>query len=380
MGRQREIAESIISAILAADHDKRNLLGRILYYISAFLTLFRIRLTRLRNDIFHKLRTKTWQIDEDTYDRSFAGQSPLSAKGDMGFSGSSFFTTTDGKYLVKSVPRGFEHSFFRDDLLEPYVNYMSSSPTSLLIRITDFLGWANISLGGLLGLVPNYHIVMENLLVGRDEAAKSSGADTWETWDLKPTSYFYPERDIAQGKLTSAATKSKLADTFDDKIVLTASERDAFLGQLEKDTALLAQHKAVDYSLFLVRIPLSTPQNPFAAAADDAESEVETEIDNAPAEPTYPPFAPPSPPTWRTGMRSADGKYVFRAAVLDFFWAKHKVQPRLFTVLIKVYNLLDRKGPMSITTSPEEYRERFLGMCTGFVEVREGGEGEGGAA
>jgi hypothetical protein len=370
MGRQKEIAESIISAILATDHGKRNILGRILYFISAFLTLFRIRLVRLRNDIFHHLRNRVWQIDEDGYDRSFAGQEPLETKGDMGFSGSSFFNTTDGKYLVKSVPRGFEHSFFRDDLLQPYAEYVESSPTSLLIRITDFLGWANISLGGMLGIVPNYHIVMENLLVGRDEAAASSGTDTWQTWDLKPTSYFFPERDIANGKLTSAATKSKLADTFDDKIVLTQSERENFLSQLENDTALLAQHKAVDYSLFLVRIPLSEPQNPFAAAAD---ADADADIDNAPPSPTYPPFAPPSPPTWRTGMRSADGKYVFRAAVLDFFWAKHKVQPRLFTALIKAYNLLDRKGPMSITTSPEEYRQRFLGMCGGFVEV----DGEG---
>lgn len=137
---------------------------------------------------------------------------------------------------------------------------------------------------------------------------------------------------------------------------------------MTQDTALLAENMAVDYSLFLVRIPLSIPQNPFA---DDAE------FDNAPPEPEYPPFAPPEAPSWRTGVRSSDGKYVYRAAVLDFFWAKHKVQPKLFTLLIKAYNFIDRQGPMSITTTPAEYRERFLKMCQEMVEVKDEGEPAG---
>jgi Phosphatidylinositol-4-phosphate 5-Kinase len=263
-------------------------------------------------------------------------------------------------YLVKSVPRRFEHSFFRDDLLEPYVEFMSKHPRSLLIRITDFLGWQRYSLGGLLKLVPTYQIVMENLLVGQDEAS-ASGGDEWATWDLKPADYFFPERDIAGGRLTSEATKSKLADKFEDKITLTQSEADQFLSLLERDTELLANSKAVDYSLFLVRIPLSSPQNPFADEAG---------FDNAPEPPTYPPFAPPDPPTWRTGIKSSDGKYVYRAAVLDFFWAKHKTHAKLMTLLINAWNLIDRQGHMSITTTPDEYRERFLGMCKSFLEIK----------
>lgn len=39
----------------------------------------------------------------------------------MGYSGSSFFRTADNRYLIKSIPRAFEHSFFREDLLVPYV-------------------------------------------------------------------------------------------------------------------------------------------------------------------------------------------------------------------------------------------------------------------
>ena len=363
MTRQDAISKSIVAAVLTADKsNRRGLLRRIVFILSAFFALFQIRLQRIRNDVFEHLRTKVWQMDDEVYRRSFSGDDPLETQGDMGYSGSSFFNTSDGKYLVKSVPRRFEHSFFRDDLLLPYAEYMEQQPSSLLIRITDFFGWRHGSLGGILGLVPTHHIAMENLLIGKDEA-KDAGGGNWETWDLKPTNYFFPERDIAGGKLTSAATKSRLADRFDGKIVLSQADHDALMKQLREDTDLLSANNAVDYSLFLVRIPLSEPQNPFADENEDT--------DNAPEAPEFPPFAPPMAPTWRTGVRSADGKYVFRAAVLDFFWAKHKLQPQMFTLLIKAWNLVDRgQGPMSITTTPDEYRERFLSMCEKFVEVK----------
>lgn len=238
---------------------------------------------------------------------------------------------------------------------------MKRQQKSLLVRITDFLACPHPSLGGILGLAPTHHIVMENLLLGQSEA-QSSGGEKWQTFDLKPSSYFFPERDIAGGNLSTQATKDRLVDKFDDKILLTRSEADELLAQLEEDTRLLEQSNTVDYSLFLVRIPLSTPQNPFASEDDH---------DNAPEPPKNPPLAPPSPPTWRTGVRSADGKYVFRAVILDFFWAKHKVHAKLMTFLIKTWNLVDRQGPMSITTSPQEYRARFLKMCAHMLEVKE---------
>ena len=51
-----------------------------------------------------------------------------------------FFNTEDNRYIIKSVPRRFEHTFFRDDLLEPYVSYIECHPDSIIVRITDFLG------------------------------------------------------------------------------------------------------------------------------------------------------------------------------------------------------------------------------------------------
>ena len=116
---------------------------------------------------------------------------------------------------------------------------------------------------------------------------------------------------------------------------------------------MLQKCNAVDYSLFLLRF----------VEPDDPSVDKEVMPDD-------PPFVPPSGPTWRTGIRSPDGKYTYRAATLDFFWAKHKMQPQVLTSLVTAYNTIDKQGPMSITTTAEEYRTRFLDMIRGFVEIK----------
>jgi len=159
----------------------------------------------------------------------------------MGYSGSTFFHTHDGAYLIKSIPRHFEHSFFRDDMLLPYADHMQANLTSLLVRITDFLQCVQQSLGSIFGFAPSHHIVMENITYGinEDRRRNKDGESMWQNWDLKPMSYFYPERDIAGGALTSEATKSKLADDFKEKIILDLDSAEAFKAQLEKDTVRL---------------------------------------------------------------------------------------------------------------------------------------------
>lgn len=263
------------------------------------------------------------------------------------------------------MPRPSEYSFFRDDLLQAYIAHMAAHPKSLLVRICDFLGSPWYSLGAFLGAAPSHHIVMDNVMYGQDDA-KKQGRPKWQHWDLKPMSYFYPERDIASGMLATEETLDKLADEFKDRMVLSRAQADELFAGLEEDTRLLAAHNAVDYSLFLVRIEASNPE-----AGTEATEESPARAKLAENVPTAPPSVPPTPPSWRTGIPSSDGKHIFRAAVLDFFWAKHKVQPRLMTMLISLWNLVTRQGHMSITTTPEEYRERFLKMCRAIVEIKE---------
>ncbi|KAK8113794.1 hypothetical protein PG999_005863 [Apiospora kogelbergensis] len=333
--REEQIAKSIIYVIINTDENghplqHQTILGRIFSIFNLYWLTFQL----VREDLFRNLR-EFWAIKPSAYKDSFTPASAATKKhkkallqplGDMGYSGSTFFRTNDGAYLVKSVPRSFENKFFKNDMLLPYANHMRANPGSLLVRITDFLECARGSLGTLFGLAPSHHIVMENILYGQDDKKASSstpgfspvdGDDAaegepkkkWESWDLKPSSYFFPERDIAGGKLTSEATKSKLADEFEGKLYLTLDQAEDFKAQLQKDT------------------------------------------------------------NWCTGIASSNGKEVYRAAVLDFFWAKHTVHAKAMTGLINTYNLVDEQGPMSVTAEADEYRQRFMKMCLDMIEV-----------
>jgi hypothetical protein len=357
MPQTEELAASLCDSI-AGQHneDKQSLTDGVSTYFDKSKMIF----TCPHEENFRSLR-ENWRIGEDQYRKSFQGNSnedakgsALVSKGDMGFSGSTFFNTADGKYLVKSVPRHFEHSFFKDELLVPYADHMRQNLDSLLVRITDFLE-AKSNISSTLGTAPAHHIVMENTKFGEQDDERDDAE--WETWDLKPMSYFYPERDVAGGALASEETKSKLADDFSGKLILGLDDAEDLKANLQKDTAFLAKSNAVDYSLFLVRIPVN-PEDP------------KTKADSSPDVTLEPPIVPPGPPSWRTGVKSADGKYIYRACVLDFFWAKHKVHAQAMTGLIKTYNLVGGHGPMSVTTTSDEYRERFLKMCTDMIEVQ----------
>ncbi|KAI1385857.1 SAICAR synthase-like protein [Hypoxylon trugodes] len=370
--RETLIARSIVYAILNTKDNgkpakKPSLVTRILRLFYTYWLTFRL----VRYDLFKALHG-VWGIKEDDYRASFdikklnhqkKRRKALLPMGDMGYSGSTFFRTNDGAYLVKSIPRHFEHDFFKSELLLSYADHMRANRSSLLVRITSFLESTHKSIGVLLGLAPSHHIIMENIMYGQDQDAQKTLKPKWESWDLKPTSYFFPERDIAGGLLASQATKSKLADEFNDKIWLPEAQATQFMRQVENDTMLLAKCNAVDYSLFLVRI-----------SAADAESQPSLQPEQTSAEPippVQPPFTPPHPPSWRTGVTSSNGKEIYRAAILDFFWSKHTVYAQAMTGLVRGYNLIDEQGPMSITTDSNEYRERFLKMCSEYIEVQE---------
>lgn len=206
-----------------------------------------------------------------------------------------------------------------------------------------------MTIGTALGLASSHHIVMENILFGKSSCAKDDQSK-WETYDLKPNDYFYPERDVAGGRLAPESVKERLIDEFHDKVRVTADEREEFISQIARDTKILQDNNAVDYSIFLVRYPASL-------SASEGGKIV-----------TPPGRASP----WRTGVTSRDGKWVYRAILLDFFWAKDAFQAQAMTGLVKAFNFVKLgkdHGPMSITTSSDEYRTRFLRMIEDMVET-----------
>lgn len=253
-----------------------------------------------------------------------------------------FFKTANSKFLIKSLPRRSEHSFFKEDFLRPYYDYTKSHPDSLLVRITDFLGTAYpTTIGTLCRCTPSHHVIMENVLCDQDDDARG-GPDKWETYDLKPVDYFYPERDLLPEPLTSEETMAHLFDEFPDKIRITKQQYAELRATIERDTEFLKSVNTVDYSLFLVRFPAHLrPRTP-----TDRKSE------------------------WREGAVSTDGKWKYRVVLLDFFWAKHKLQAQAMTGVVQTFNMIGRTGPMSITTTAEEYREKFLEMVAGYVDIQ----------
>lgn len=226
---------------------------------------------------------------------------------------------------------------------------MELNPGSLLVRITDLLYSPAPTIGAALGTAPGHHIVMENILYGKSSCSED-GKNRWETYDLKPNDYFYPERDVAGGRLAPESVKERLIDEFPDKVRLTIDEKEDLVAQVSRDTKILQEHNAVDYSLFLVRYPASLAS-----------------VDNGSV-----PVPPGKGSPWRTGLTSRDGKWVYRAILLDFFWAKDALQAKAMTGLVNTFNFLKwgkDHGPMSITTSSDEYRARFLRMVDEMIEV-----------
>lgn len=353
--RASKISESIARAI-AQTRRKSN--RSLLKFILSFFAFFKLYLTRYRPADFLTLRHNVWKLDEDEYLDSFpeptiskgrskkdkGHEKDLVPAGDLGYSGSTFFTTPNGKYLVKSLPRRFEHSFFTHDLFDPYVRHMTAHPESLLVRITDMVYTPRATLGGIIGTAPTHHIVMENLLYGK-EANGEEFKEKWETYDLKPNDFFFPERDIADGKLAPESVKERLIDEFPDKVRVTAQQKQDLLEILSADASLLAHNNAVDYSLFLVRFPGPTVRPPSVSV----------------------PAVESASHPWRTGLNDADGKWTYRAVVLDFFWAKHKFHAKAMTGLVNSFNVIAKKGPMSITAKPNEYRDRFMKMVEEMV-------------
>ncbi|KAI9158155.1 putative phosphatidylinositol phosphate kinase [Paramyrothecium foliicola] len=349
------IARAISRNVVAKSSITRDVLRRVLQ----FFALFKLLLARYRPDDFAALRRDAWELDDDEYTDSFqspqqAGgsrkgkenESELVPVGDLGYSGSTFFTTPNSKYLIKSLPRRFEHEYFTHDLFDAYLEHMKANPESLLVRITDMVYTPQATLGGIMGMAPTHHIVMENLLYGKELEESDARKKRWETYDLKPNSYFFPERDIADGKLAPESVKDKLVDEFPDRVRVTLEQKKELLDVLEADTKLLADNLAVDYSLFLVRHP-----GPNA-----------TEGGNS-----VPPTVKSRANAWRSGIDDVEGNWTYRVVVLDFFWAKHKLRAKAMTALVKTFNLIARKGPMSITADPQEYRERFMKMVDEIV-------------
>ena len=300
------------------------------FNVDTFFSLYHANLQRAAPLLFKKLRKDVFALDEEHYQQQFV--KPLRPVDGLGLSGSLFFYTNDKSLIIKSVGRKFEYTFLYEKMLEGYAFYVSqNSADTLLSRMTDVLYSFEHRLGGWLGISPAHYMVMTNVLEGLD---KEKGC---RKWDLKPQNFFEPTRDLVPDSVKSEAAKSGLADELDEEIVLTRMDKLVLMQLMERDTGFLRDMRTIDYSLLLGRYPLEM----FHPPRDDGERDPMVLPDEGSRD-----FA--------QGVRSADGKWVYRMCLLDFLWNVEQLRPKVMHTAGKLL------PEQTVTTEPERYREEFL--------------------
>jgi len=290
-----------------------------------FFSLFFCHYRRAAPLLFHQLRDEIYNIDEEEYQERFT--KPLKLVSGLGFSGSVFYYTESKDIIVKSIGRRFEYIFLYEELLDALVDYIKKNRDTLLSEITDVLYSFDHRLGGYLGVTPSHFIIMRNVLHGLDE---EQGC---KKWDLKPPNFFEPTRDLVPDPMKSEAAKSGLADKLDEDIVLTKKQKSELMYLLKRDTEFLMQKETIDYSLLLGRYPV----------------EMFGKI--------------PQPETFVTGVRSADGKWVYKMCILDFLWNVKQLHPKIIQAAGTAL------PEQTVTTHPHRYRSEFLKMMEDYIEV-----------
>lgn len=309
------------------------------FELKTFFSLYYANFQRAAPLLFRKLRKDVFVLDEEHYQQQF--EEPLRPVDGLGFSGSLFFYTHDRSLIIKSIGRKFEYSFLYDKMLEGYTFYVSQNPAeTLLSHMTDVLYTFDHRLGGWLGASPAHYMVMTNVLEGLD---KDNGC---RKWDLKPQSFFEPTRDLVPDSVKTEAAKSGLADELDEEIVLTRMDKLALMQLLESDTGFLRDMQTIDYSLLLGRYPIEM----FHSPRDDGVRDPMVLPDEGSR-------------NFTQGVRSADGKWVYKMCLLDFLWNVEQLRPKVMKTAGKLL------PEQTVTTEPDRYRQEFLNMVEGYIVV-----------
>lgn len=240
-----------------------------------------------------------------------------------GKSGSFFYYSADGKYMVKTISHT-EHRFFRK-ILAKYYSHIVTNPDTLLVR---FLGAHQIRFGrhSKFGSKRIYFVVMGNLF---DTPFKIE-----RRYDLKGSWSGRYTPDEKRSDITRALKDLDIID-LDQHIRLDAQNTLLFNTQLEKDSKFLADCGIIDYSLLLG---------------------VHTITGDLPPEPApvYGRYVPFWQKNWG-GVLSDDKTQIYYMGVIDILI--HFNARKLGELVIKsIYD--DRKG-VSVQF-PSKYQQRFM--------------------
>ncbi|CAG9322188.1 unnamed protein product [Blepharisma stoltei] len=152
-----------------------------------------------------------------------------------GKSGSFFYFSDDGKYVLKTMTR--EEYVFLKKILPDYYRHLIDNPNTLIPR---FFGFHKIMYKNRKQFVKRYFIVMANVFY--------SGYEVHMRYDLKGSTYgreTNPEEDYTVARKDLDFTRSQM------KIKLGSMMREEFLRQVTLDCEFFEHMEIIDYSLLV---------------------------------------------------------------------------------------------------------------------------------
>jgi hypothetical protein len=184
-----------------------------------------------------------WNVDEEEYRRETLGK--WSSLGTVGLSGSLFFHSEDNHFLLKSLGRTFENHFLHTHFLPAYFDYALANPGTMINKVFDALYSFDHRFGEWIKASPSHYLVLDNIAFDKK--------DDWEMFDLKPTAYLEPYRDLVPERLQLSGVTDVLPAS--KPLLMSSTSRAEHLSQIRKDLDFLASLGCVDYSVLVVRPP-----------------------------------------------------------------------------------------------------------------------------
>jgi hypothetical protein len=190
-------------------------------------------------------------IGVDTFRNAFFDKLVLMlSENSSGKSGSFFFHTADGKYMIKTI-KPPEFAALKAHLY-CYYQHIQENPRTLLTR---YFGLHEIKCYNNTNLIYDIYIVVMNNVFDLDDPLSIT-----EKYDLKGSSYgrMTTEEEI---KLGSAMKDNNWISPSHEKLVIKSKIKAEICFQIESDAQFLANNNIIDYSLLVGVVPRDKDSN-----------------------------------------------------------------------------------------------------------------------
>eukprot|EP00514_Thraustochytrium_sp_LLF1b_P008030 CAMPEP_0184536578 /NCGR_PEP_ID=MMETSP0198_2-20121128/16509_1 /TAXON_ID=1112570 /ORGANISM="Thraustochytrium sp., Strain LLF1b" /LENGTH=939 /DNA_ID=CAMNT_0026929719 /DNA_START=584 /DNA_END=3400 /DNA_ORIENTATION=+ len=270
--------------------------------------------------------------------------SSLAELGSEGKSGSFFYFTSDGAFLIKTVHKE-EHKLLRH-ILPQYYHHMTTGTDSLLCRIVG-CHVVRLSKNSKIGANKIYFVVMQNAL--------NFDMDLDRRYDLKGS---WVGRKVSEEARASSKTTLKDLDFVElkQKVRIGPERKARLVAALKRDANFLAKKHIIDYSLLVGIHKHHKPKHsevtpePRSTQSGSVTSEWSSEEGDGESSPPVPFFQADN-----GGMLSEDMSETYVMGVIDFltFYSTKKAIERVGKSVV-----FDRRG-ISVQR-PSVYASRFI--------------------